>query len=225
MKKKIKKILSKVGVKKFSKRNPTNRHYLEGKAKNWKMKRDFQFNFLKNQGLNKQDSFLDISCGTLRGSIPIISYLNAGNYTGIDIRKKVLDEGKYELQEENLESKTPSLIHFEDFDKLDLNKKYDVIFAFSVMIHLEDDIAKKCFSFVSKHLKQTGVFYLNVNLENHDDISWQGFPVKFKNIDFYNNLASLAGLSINPIGRLKEFGHISDDTLSDNQMMLEVKKV
>ena len=69
------------------------RHSLVGPPKLWKLKRDFQINFLKNAGLEPQHYLLDIGCGTLRGGIPLIDYLNVGNYTGIERRRKVLEEG------------------------------------------------------------------------------------------------------------------------------------
>ena len=100
-----------------------NRHKLVGNAKNWKFKRDFQISFLLQQGLKKDQEFIDIGCGTLRGGIPIIDYLDAGKYTGIDSRVEVIDEGKKELKEVELEYKNPDLMTISDLDKLRDDKK------------------------------------------------------------------------------------------------------
>lgn len=73
------------------------RHHLVGSPKLWKMKQDFQINFLKSQGLKEKDQLLDIGCGTLRGGIPIIKYLDSGNYCGIEVRDQIITEAKKEL--------------------------------------------------------------------------------------------------------------------------------
>jgi len=46
----------------------------------WKDCRDFQINFLRKMGLKTHHQVLDIGCGPLRGGIPLIRYLDAGNY-------------------------------------------------------------------------------------------------------------------------------------------------
>ncbi|MEM6816992.1 MAG: class I SAM-dependent methyltransferase, partial [Bacteroidota bacterium] len=128
------------------------------------MKREFQINFLKRHGLSPDHKFLDLGCGTLRGGIPVLKYLNTGNYYGIDIREETIIEAKAEVKEERLSLKQPKLIFFEDFSQLQINQKFDLIWAFSVLIHMEDDILDKCILFVKEHLKAGGRFFANVNL-------------------------------------------------------------
>ena len=94
------------------------RHYLVGAAHLWEMKQKFQINFLKENGLKPEDKLVDIGCGTLRGGIPLIEYLNEGNYCGLEVRADVLNEGRKELKEEGLENKKPELVHFNDFNEL-----------------------------------------------------------------------------------------------------------
>ena len=72
----------------------SKRHFLVGPTSLWKMKQDFQIKFLKENGLLPIHKFIDIGCGTLRGGIPLIQYLNIANYYGIDVRELALDEGK-----------------------------------------------------------------------------------------------------------------------------------
>ena len=92
------------------------RHALVGPAHLWKMKQDFQISFLKSQGLKPNHKLMDIGCGTLRGGIPLISYLEKSNYCGLEVRDAVLEEGKKELKEQNLENKDPQLICFKEFN-------------------------------------------------------------------------------------------------------------
>lgn len=200
------------------------RHALVGPAKLWKMKQDFQFNFLKSQGLEPHQKLMDIGCGTLRGGIPLINYLETGNYYGIEVRNAVLEEGRSELKEHDLEDKKPHLIAFKEFNEISIASKIDVMLAFSVLIHMEDAIVERCIEFVSTILKENGVFYANVNLVSHQDSNWQGFPVVFRTLDFYEALASKNNLKVTTIGTLGELGHISGQELGDKQIMLAFKR-
>ena len=92
------------------------RHLLVGPASLWKMKQDFQIKFLKENGLLPIHKFIDIGCGTLRGGIPLINYLNTANYYGIDVREEALNEGKKGLEEEGLITRNPNLILFPRFN-------------------------------------------------------------------------------------------------------------
>jgi len=199
------------------------RHGLVGPGRLWKMKRDFQIEFLKNQNLKQTNRLLDIGCGTLRGGIPIIDFLDSGNYSGIDVRENALLEGKRELKEHDLEHKTPRLLHFRDFDDLDLSDKFDMIFAFSVLTHLEDTIAESCFHFVSQHLSKDGVFYANVSLGIRKDGSWQGFPIVWRSLEFYRDLCDRNGLNLEVMGNLGDLGHNSGVESQDNQTMLKIQ--
>ena len=200
------------------------RHALVGPAKLWKMKQDFQINFLKSQGLQPNQKLMDIGCGTLRGGIPLINYLEKGNYYGIEVRNTVLEEGRKELKEHDLEHKEPHLIAFSEFNEIALDAKLDVMLAFSVLIHMEDTIVEKCIAFVSKQLENNGAFYANVNLVSHQDSNWQGFPVVFRTLEFYEALASKNNLKVTTIGSLGELGHLSGQELGDKQVMLAFKK-
>ena len=91
----------------------------------WKMKRDFQIDFLKISGLQPDHHLLDIGCGTLRGGIPLIAYLDEGRYFGIEARAEVLDEGRKELRENGLEYKNPSLFAAPDISALAIEQKFD----------------------------------------------------------------------------------------------------
>lgn len=223
MKKRIIKKLVKLGLIKDPRRKE-KRHGLVGSAKRWKLKQAFQISFLKNHGLKTKDIFLDIGCGTLRGGIPIIRFLDIGNYYGIDIRKNAIEEAKKELKEEKLQGKIGGLDLFKKFDELDYNLKFDKILAFSVFIHMKDEILEECLSFVSKNLAKDGVLYANVNIGDRNDLSWLEFPVMFKSIDFYKKIAATCNLEVKVVDTLHNLGHVTNDELSDQQLMLKFYK-
>ena len=201
--------------------NKQKRHLLVGGVKSLELKQKFQIDFLQQMKLSTDDYLLDIGCGTLRGGISIIKFLNKKRYFGIDIREKVLIEARKELKEENLEIKEPTITCFSDFGELKMDAKFDVIFAFSVLIHMEDSIVEKCIQFVSKQLSNDGVFYANVNTGETPEGTWLEFPMLTRSLDFYVTIADKYGLNVTDIGDLKSFGHNTNVDAQDRQRMLK----
>ena len=208
-------------IRKFTQGRKERRHSLVGPAHLWKVKRDFQIQFLKDMNLKPNHYLLEIGCGTLRGGIPIIDYLQDGNYFGIEVRNKALDEGRKELKESGLEGKNPTLLLSSDIPELALDRKFDFIWSFSVLIHLQNEILNDTLNFVSNHLSEEGIFYSNVNIGEGKDGSWQGFPVVKRTLDFYIQACAMHGLIVSDIGSLKELGH---DAEFNNQRMLRITR-
>jgi SAM-dependent methyltransferase len=196
------------------------RHALVGPAHLWKMKRDFQFRFLKRAGLGPEHYLLDLGCGTLRGGIPLIRYLQERHYFGIEVRSGVLEEGKRELEEAKLASKQPLLLLTENVALLHLEQRFDFIWAYSVLIHLSDSILGDVLCFVREHLTATGAFYANVNIGEHEDGSWRGFPIVWRTVPFYEEMASSNGLSVVDMGTIASLGFKSGHKNHDEKRML-----
>ncbi|MEI6816553.1 MAG: class I SAM-dependent methyltransferase [Bacteroidota bacterium] len=200
------------------------RHGLVGQPELWKIKRDFQIDYLKSVGLKPEHYLVDIGCGTLRGGIPLIEYLQEGHYYGIEFRDFVLEEGRKELKENNLENKVPVLLVSKDLATLSMDAQFDYMWAFSVMIHMKDEIADKCLMMVSKHLKPNGVYYANVNIGEWAEGNWEGFPVVCRNLEFYKTMAAKYHLKVEDVGDLKSCGHITGIDKQDSQRMLKFSK-
>jgi len=201
------------------------RHSMAGPMKLWKMKRRFQIEYLKRVGLKPHHYLLDLGCGTLRGGIPIIKYLQKCHYYGVECRKQVLTEGEKELFEYNLNRKEPTLILSDNFSSIECKKLFDYIWAFSVLIHMEDKILDDCLDFVRRYLKPSGFFYANVNIGHSEGGNWQEFPIVWRSLNFYGEIASRHGLYASDMGSLKSLGHISGNTAGDTQRMLRFNKI
>ena len=52
-----------------------------------------QFDFLKDEGLKPHHKLIDIGCGSLRGGIHFIKYLDKFNYFGTDINNNLIRLG------------------------------------------------------------------------------------------------------------------------------------
>lgn len=197
------------------------RQAMVGPSHLWEMKRDFQIRFLKSIGMTPDNDVLDLGCGVLRGGLPIIEYLDEGHYWGIEARRPVLDEGVRALQEAGLQSKSPTLLVIDDLSSAIVDREFDLIWAFSVLIHMEDRILDSCLAFVSRHLKRNGRMFANVNLGVQKDRRWQEFPLVRRSREFYSSAAERHGLQVADVGTLQSLGHVSGSPGQDMQLMLE----
>lgn len=182
------------------------------------MKRSFQFQFLTSRGLQPEHRLLDIGCGTLRGGIPLIEYLQTSHYTGVEARAEVLEEGRKELADSGLEHKHPLLIHAAHPAQIQPEAPFDFAWAFSVLIHMPDEVVDAYLGFVSDELAEDGEFYANVALGDRPEGEWQGFPVVFRPRATYERWAASHGLVVDDVGTLDTLGHQMGS--GDRMMML-----
>lgn len=188
----------------------------------WRMKREFQIKFLRQMGLNPEHYLIDIGCGTLRGGIPIIDYLQEGRYFGVDVRASVLEEARTELREAGLEAKNPTLFRVADMSLLTLDRKFDYMWAFSVLVHMNDRILGETLAFVSRHLSEGGAFYANINIGDGTEGAWEGFPIVARSFDWYVHACAANNLTISDLGSLRSLGHVSHMETQDYQRMIEI---
>jgi len=199
------------------------RHFLVGTPTKWKKHREIQIKFLKENGLESKYYLLDLGCGTLRGGIPVINFLEQGHYYGIDVRTDALEEARKELFEEKLSHKEPVLILATDLSTLVLERKFDIIWAWSVLIHLSDKKLDSCLEFVAGHLENHGTFFATVNFGDKVESIWREFPVVWRSLEFYNERASKYGLKVQDIGRPRRLGR-SLGKKKDGRRMLKISK-
>lgn len=120
---------------------------------------ELQFEFLRDRGLRPDHLFLDVGCGSLRGGLRFVPYLEAGNYHGIDRSQRLLDAGLRQLEEANLQDKRPTLARIEDFGLERLGKRFDYALAQSVFTHLPMNLISRCLVNVDRVLVPGGVFF------------------------------------------------------------------
>lgn len=135
----------------------------------------------------------------------------------------MLDEGRKELQVSGLAHKKPQLMQAEYLADVRLGREFDYIWAFSVLIHLKDDILAELMRFVAAHLGREGVFYANVDTSDAPDAKWQEFPGVRRPLNFYAEYCDRNGLQMSDIGSLADFGHVTGGD-ADQQRMLEIRK-
>jgi hypothetical protein len=196
------------------------RHALVGRPELWEMKRRFQFEFLKAHGLQPHHRLVDIGCGTLRGGLPLIALLDSGNFFGIEARRVALRAALREIREADLEHKRPTLIHSRDFVVEGLDRRIHYAWAFSVLIHFDDHVLRKCLGAVSRWLMPNGIFFANANIGHRSTRRWEEFPVVSRPLDFYREQGGNFGLRLEDLGELRQLGHVSGIADQDQQRML-----
>ena len=126
--------------------------------------------FLDNKKINKH---LDFASGTGR----IVKFLEKNNEEQylLDSSKKMLNHAKKIL---NLSKST--FIN-DDFTKISLDKKFDLITAFRFFPNAEIFLRKKAMKFISEHLNKNGLLIIN----NH--LNFWSIPLIFSRLTFRSN--------------------------------------
>lgn len=125
----------------------------------WEEMGKLQLDWLLRNGLRPEHNLLDIGCGSLRGGVYFIDYLNQGRYFGLDINKSLIEAGKKELQKAGLNEKNPTLLVNDSFQFNLLNTKFDFAIAQSVFTHLPANVILRCLINVDRVLNPGGKFY------------------------------------------------------------------
>lgn len=196
------------------------RHALSGPLGAWKQKRDYQIAFLREVGLRPEHHLLEIGCGTLRGGLPIIEFLHEGHYQGVDVREIALREARKELAEADLEHKRPSLHLTDDLSRARFGRRFDFIWAFSVLMHLEDEVLGGALRCAAAHLAADGRFLANVELgPARLDGTWAEFPNLVRPLEAYDREAAAHGLAVEDMGPLSSLGHPPDAVNAHHHML------
>jgi len=173
----------------------------------WKQTREFQFEFLIGRDLQPRHRLLEIGCGPLRAGIPLIRYLDRGNYTGVDVRPDSVATAWRQIAKAGLVEKAPQVTFSTSFGGNELRgRTFDYVWAFQVLYHLEDPLAEACFAQVRQYLDRDSVFLANVNAVGVDG-AWKEFPYLRRDLKFYRALAERNDLSMKVLGQLRDFGY------------------
>lgn len=125
----------------------------------WDTIGQLQMRFLLSHGLKSHHALLDIGCGSLRGGVHFVRYLNKGNYVGVDIGAELLVAGRKELENEGLGDKGATLICSGTFDFKQIGRTFDYVMAQSLFTHLPLNSIARCLIEVARVLTKDGRFY------------------------------------------------------------------
>jgi hypothetical protein len=104
-----------------------------------------QFRFMVDQGLLPRHVLVDIACGSLRGGVHFIPYLDAGNYLGIEKERNLIRLGlKKELSGTLVAAKCPELVVSDTFEFHRFSRQANYAIAQSLFTHLPPAMIKDC---------------------------------------------------------------------------------
>lgn len=122
-----------------------------------------QFDFLvESGGLTPDMTLLDLGCGSLRGGVRFVEYLNPGNYYGLDLNESLVEAGyTVEIPRAGLEGRLERdhLRVTDDFDATPFGVSFDRVIAVSVWSHLPFNHIQRSLYEVSRVLEPEGSFY------------------------------------------------------------------
>ncbi|HLL27177.1 MAG TPA: class I SAM-dependent methyltransferase [Xanthobacteraceae bacterium] len=94
-----------------------HRAFVGGDGQYWNHVSELQFGFLVNEGLRPTDVFIDVACGSLRGGIRFIDYLEPARYLGIDKHIELVIYGvAAELGIDKFRQKRPRFVISDSFE-------------------------------------------------------------------------------------------------------------
>lgn len=148
-----------------------------------------QFEFLCSQGLLPEHRLLDFGCGSLRGGLRFIRYLEPGNYIGADISAEALSAGRAFLAEDGLEDRRPELILLRGRALEELQgRTFDYILAQSVLTHMPQEVIRDLFRDMKGLMTAETRFFATV-------FEGAAYQVSADRLDFYYPPAMLAEMA------------------------------
>jgi len=185
----------------------------------WELHRTFQMDFLRRNGLTGNTRFLEIGSGPLTLAIPLMQELNPGNYTGVDVRESVTNLAYLEVSRAGLSARNPRLIVSNDFGATALgDATFDVVWSFSVLYHLSDELIEEWFTNLKNRLAPDGRYWANIN-DDMEESRWLEFPFVNRNVDFYETAASKQKMTLKTLGTLAELGFKGEGPEKNNTMI------
>ena len=125
----------------------------------WLQIGQMQFDYLLGHGLKPQMRMLEIGCGNLRAGRLFASYLDAGNYYGIDISPDILLAAQQVVAGHGLAAKLPHLTLVADLRLAFLpDGFFDVVHAHSVFSHSPLPVIDECLASVGRVMAPGGFF-------------------------------------------------------------------
>ena len=104
-----------------------------------------QFEFMLDQGLRPDDCLLDIACGSLRGGVHFIPYLDVGGYLGLEKERALIDAGlAHELDLDLAKQKRPEFVVSDRFEFQHFSRVPEWSIAQSLFTHLNETDIRLC---------------------------------------------------------------------------------
>lgn len=128
-----------------------------------------QLELLQMNGCVPESHVLEIGCGCLVAGRPIMQFLNADRYVGIEPNSWLIEAAKSGLPDtiDLIQKKRPIFITVTDFDASSVGRKFDFIISHSILSHAAHWQYPLFLRAIKRALKPRGVALASIRL--HDD--------------------------------------------------------
>lgn len=145
----------------------------------------WQVDLLTGLGLRPTATLLDLGCGTLRGGLHFIRFLDVGRYVGVDPHVELLALGDALVTRAGLQWKLPSLFTLEEHDARDA--RYEWALTQSVLNHLDADGTVATVDRVARALAPGGRWVSTVRLDRTVERVEAGAPHGRRPAEFWRS--------------------------------------
>ena len=118
-----------------------------------------QFSLLTSLGLRDYHSLIDIGADSLRGGRLFITYLQSGQYFGIEPNEWLVKDGiTHEIGQDMVRLKQPRFIYDDNFTLTAFDCQFDFLLAQSIFSHASPMQISRCLAEARQVMKPTSVF-------------------------------------------------------------------
>ena len=128
----------------------------------WEEVGKLQFDFMVRRGLQPDHRLLDLGCGSFRGGVHFVPFLDPGKYFGFDRNQSLMNAGyDKEIVPAGLADRLPreNLVADDNFDFSKFPVAFDRVIAVSVFTHLTLNLVRVCLERLAESVVAGGEFY------------------------------------------------------------------
>ena len=121
-----------------------------------------QLEYMLEKGLERRSRLIDVGCGSLRGGVHFVSYLNEDRYFGLDSNLPLLQAGyEIELKALDLQGKLPrrNLVRDDEFNFDLFDSEFDFAIAQSLFTHVPVNHIRLCLTRLARKMPTGGRFF------------------------------------------------------------------
>lgn len=171
-----------------------------------------QLELLKVLGLNRRSKILELGLGYGRSAIPLIKYLNNGNYHGTEISNKRLIMCKEWVNLEGLTNKSPNLVLVSDNGLNEFNgHTFDFIWAQGVITHMPERELIKLLRSLKNVMKLDSKFIFNFGVTHSGNCINTNVKDFYYKPDYMLNLCRSEGYNVEEIESWHDHLHFGID--------------
>ena len=138
-----------------------------------------QFEYMVANGLERRSRLIDVGCGSLRGGVHFVSYLDEGRYFGLDSNLPLLQAGyDVELKALDLQAKLPrqNLLCDDEFSFDLFGPEFDFAIAQSLFTHLPVNHIRLCLTRLARKMPCRWTFLCDLLHCRRASSIWRTLP-------------------------------------------------